>query len=155
MREVKRQKEKGKRAGDELCKRIPSSLVKIRAIRVSHPCLSVCLRGLNSAFKIKNPPHNAGKIVKASQGESSVFDPPGGLCPGNLLLGTQNPLFSSILPLIPPSKQAIFTRKNRQFMAHFPVILIIKYSPNFCRVRAVPAEPTRPACRVRRRAELD
>jgi hypothetical protein len=100
-------------------------LVKIRALRVSHPCLSVRIRGLNSAFKIKSPPHTAGKIVKASRGESSVFDPRGPMLqihpPGNA-----KPLIFNHFTPLHPSKRFNFTSKNRQFMTYFQCTLTIQ-----------------------------
>jgi len=85
MREVKRQKEKGKKAGGELCKRtpIPScperllGCVKIRAIGVLNPCLSVFIRGFNTAFKIKKPSPNAQKLLKVNKGQLRLYDTPG------------------------------------------------------------------------------
>ena len=79
MREVKRQKEKGKMAGDELRQRTPipscperlRGCLKIREIRVSNPCLSVCIRGSNPVFEIKKPSNTSEKPsnpIKVNQG---------------------------------------------------------------------------------------
>jgi hypothetical protein len=78
MRQAKKSRragEKEKRAGEECSTPTAIPLVKIRTLRVSHPCLSVRIRGLNSAFKIKNPPHPAGKIGKVMQGKARAFCP--------------------------------------------------------------------------------
>ena len=94
MREVKRQEEKGKRAGDELRKRTPVQFVKICAIRaicairVSNPCPSVSIRGLNPVFKIKNRSPNAKKLLKVNKGQLRPCDtPPGGPFLSGIFIG--------------------------------------------------------------------
>jgi hypothetical protein len=117
MREVKRQTERGKRVGDELRKRTPAPLVKIRAIRVSHPCLSVCIRGLNLAFKIKSPPNNTGKTVKPNKGQLRLYGTWGGCAPDPPSWERKTPYFQAFCPSFLlktgrfyPQKQAIYAR---------------------------------------------
>jgi hypothetical protein len=84
MREVKRQKEKGKRPEDGLRKRTPIPLVKTREIRVWNLCVSACIHppqycyggrvcGPNAAFKIKGPSQNVRKTLKVNKGNLRVF----------------------------------------------------------------------------------
>jgi hypothetical protein len=124
MREVQRQKEKGKRAGDELRKRTLIQLVKIREIRVSNPCLSVCIhppqfcyggrgRGSNPVFKIKKPPQNARKIGKVMQDHASVLTPspppaPPCLAPTATRLSHKTLYFQSFCPRSHASIHVVF-----------------------------------------------
>jgi hypothetical protein len=123
MREVKRQKEKVKRAGGELRKRTPALLVKMSAIRVWNLCSSVPVCGPNPVFKIKNPSQNVRKVGKPMQGKASVLTPPPGGPPS---YRPKPPVwerkilyFQPLYPFSALSMGSFLTPKNLQIMTNF------------------------------------
>jgi hypothetical protein len=93
-------------------------------IHISNPYLSIFIRGLTPAFKIKILARNARKPVKLNIGKYSDFDPPGGTGEPSTIcqsLKAAKPFFFNHFIYFPLLWfGAFFTHKNPQFMNVFP-----------------------------------